>query len=287
MLSRVLGRRGATLAPVGARYASALVHKSAAAPTYPRDIAEYPNVIAHLGVGGFHRSHQAFYLHQLLEQKGKGAGWAICGVGLMPGDADMMEKLAKQDYMYTVLSQGNSGLDAQVCGSIMDFILVPADPLAAIERLAAPEVKIVSLTVTEKGYCLSVDGTLDLKNRLVEAELPVGAPPMSAWGLIYAALSARVRRGGNPFTIMSCDNMPGNGALAQRTLFEFATAKAMAGDHFAGEVRDSACRIITCIASGSLSRIPPQIAHPLCVRDGKGDGGRLPAPRRHHRRPPR
>ena len=207
-------------------------------------------------------SHQALYLHELLEKRGKDAGWALCGVGLMPGDADMQAKLAEQEYMYTILSQGNSGLDATVCGSIMDFVLVPADPHGAVERLAAPEAKIVSMTITEKGYCLSVEGNLDLKNRLVEAELPVGAPPKSAWGVIYAALAMRVRRGIKPFTVMSCDNMPGNGSLAQRTLFEFASAKAMAGDIFAGEVR-------ACGAGG------PDILSSTYLAMAAAGGGRL------------
>lgn len=278
MLAAPLSRRAAArLAPLGAvgvrwsASAAVAVHRSPQAPLYPRNIAEYPNVIAHLGVGGFHRSHQAMYLHELLEAKGKEAGWALCGVGLMPGDADMQQKLAAQDFLYTVLSQGNSGLSATVVGSVMDFILVPADPFGAVERLAAPEVKIVSMTVTEKGYCLSVDGILDLKNKLVEAELPVGAPPKSAWGVIYAALALRVRRGVKPFTIMSCDNMPGNGSLAQRTLFEFSSAKAMAGDVFAGEV--GAATAYGCsnareeprkkpLPFPPLAAPPPQNSHP-------------------------
>jgi len=242
---------------VGARAASSVVHQHPLRPRYPRKIEEYPNQIFHLGVGGFHRSHQALYLHELLEKRGKDAGWALCGVGLMPGDADMQAKLAEQEYMYTILSQGNSGLDATVCGSIMDFVLVPADPHGAVERLAAPEAKIVSMTITEKGYCLSVEGNLDLKNRLVEAELPVGAPPKSAWGVIYAALAMRVRRGIKPFTVMSCDNMPGNGSLAQRTLFEFASAKAMAGDIFAGEVSELITSGAVTFPSTMVDRITP------------------------------
>mmetsp|Transcript_32901 Transcript_32901/g.106384 ORF Transcript_32901/g.106384 Transcript_32901/m.106384 type:complete len:530 (+) Transcript_32901:63-1652(+) len=259
-LSRRAAARLAPLGAVGVRWsasAAVAVHRSPQAPLYPRNIAEYPNVIAHLGVGGFHRSHQAMYLHELLEAKGKEAGWALCGVGLMPGDADMKQKLAAQDFLYTVLSQGNSGLSATVVGSIMDFILVPEDPFGSVERLAAPEVKIVSMTVTEKGYCLSVDGILDLKNKLVEAELPVGAPPKSAWGVIYAALALRVRRRVAPFTIMSCDNMPGNGSLAQRTLFEFSSAKAMAGDVFAGEVSELITTGAVTFPSTMVDRITP------------------------------
>jgi hypothetical protein len=150
-MRRCAAARLAPLGGLGSRWATTAVavHRSPQAPQYPRKIADYPNVIAHLGVGGFHRSHQAMYLHELLEAKGKDAGWALCGVGLMPGDADMQEKLAAQEYMYTVLSQGNSGMSATVVGSIMDFILVPADPFAAVERLAAPEVRLARAA----GHC--------------------------------------------------------------------------------------------------------------------------------------
>ena len=206
------------------------VHRSEQAPKYSRELSDYPNVIMHLGVGGFHRSHQAHYLHELLERRGREAGWAICGVGLMPADAKMGAALRSQDHMYSVLSQGSSGSSLSVVGSIMDFILVPDDPSAATERLADPSVKIVSLTITEKGYCLAVDGHLDQQNGLVRSEMPPGAAPASALGLIYAALVERQRRGVPPFTVLSCDNMPGNGTLFRRTLLEFIAAKGEAGD---------------------------------------------------------
>eukprot|EP00966_Prymnesium_polylepis_P142613 3292785-Prymnesium_polylepis.1 len=142
----------------------------------------------HLGVGGFHRSHQATYLHELL-LRGAQPGWALCGVGLMPFDSKMQGALQAQDHLYTVLFQGEGGSRTEVIGSIMDFVLVPDAPAKAVERLADPAVKIVSLTITEKGYCLGVDFHLDLTNPLVVAELLPGAPPKSALGLIAAALA--------------------------------------------------------------------------------------------------
>jgi mannitol 2-dehydrogenase len=112
----------------------------------------------------------------------------------------------------------------------MDFVLMPDDPAAAVNRLADPVVKIVSLTVTEKGYCLGVDFHLDPTNALVMAEMAPGSPPKSALGLVTAALIARHSAGVPPFTVMSCDNLPGNGGLTRRTLLEFAKAKGAAGD---------------------------------------------------------
>ena len=199
-------------------------------PTYVRNIAAYPNVQMHIGVGGFHRSHQAHYLHELLERQGTAQpsanSWALCGVGLMPSDAAMANALRSQDHLYTLLSQGSAGSSAVVIGSIMDFVLVTDNPASAIQRLADPAVKVVSLTITEKGYCLAVDGGLDVNNPLVAAELPPGSPPKSALGLLYGALAARRRSGVPPFTILSCDNLPGNGALTSRILLEFARARA-------------------------------------------------------------
>ena len=87
------------------------VHRSSLVPTYSRDIARYSNVIMHLGVGAFHRSHQAHYLHELLATDGSDAGWAICGVGLMPFDSKMADALKAQDHLYTVLSQASMYCD--------------------------------------------------------------------------------------------------------------------------------------------------------------------------------
>ena len=97
------------------------VHKSALAPTYSRDIREH-NIIAHIGVGGFHRSHQALYTHELL-LKSDSPRWAICGVGLMSFDKVMADALREQDHMYSVISQGECGISVSVVGSIMDFVL--------------------------------------------------------------------------------------------------------------------------------------------------------------------
>jgi mannitol 2-dehydrogenase len=220
---------------LGARWLSAVaVDKSAGVPVYVRDLSAYPNVQMHIGVGGFHRSHQAHYMHELLERQGTAApgadGWALCGVGLMPMDQSMADALRAQDHLYTVLSQSAAEETTTVIGSIMDFVLVPSDPAGAVARMSSPQVKIVSLTITEKGYCLGVDFHLDRSHALVAAELPAGAPPKSALGLLYASLVARRKAGTGPFTVLSCDNLPANGRLARRTLLEFAAAKADAGD---------------------------------------------------------
>ena len=133
--------------------------------------------IVHLGVGGFHRSHQALYVERLLE-----AGqtdWGICGVGVLAGDRRMAEVMAAQDCLYTLLVKHPDGfLDARVVGSIVEYLFAPDDPDAVVEKMAAPGTRIVSLTVTEGGYNASaVTGEFDAANPDVVADLrEVGVP---------------------------------------------------------------------------------------------------------------
>lgn len=184
---------------------------------------------------------QAVYLHELLNKTEElQPSWGICGVGLMPNDIRMAEALRDQNFLYTCLELSDSasadGNDsapssrATIVGSIMDYIFVPADPAAAVKRMAAPEVKIVSLTVTEKGYGIGVDGNYELTSETSQAELPPGAPPLSLMGLLTAALLARRAAGVPPFAVLSCDNLPDNGATTCRALLDFVRAKEAAGD---------------------------------------------------------
>ena len=253
------------------------VTQAAGVPTYNRDFASYPNVQVHLGVGGFHRSHQAHYLHELLEGPGSD-GWALCGFGLMPQDAAMAAALRSQDHLYTVLSQGPQGSSTTVIGSIMDYVLMSEDPTAAVERLASEQVKIVSLTITEKGYCLGVDFRLDLKHPLISAELPVGSPPKSALGLMYAGLAMRKAKGMAPFTIMSCDNMPGNGHIAKEILLQFAKARAAAGDGDAAGVVAWIEDGVVAFPSTMVDRITPvtEASHKQLLRDEHGIDDQCP-----------
>src|ERR1700712_3756126 len=115
-------------------------------PRYDR--RELKQGIVHIGVGGFHRAHQALYLDDLLHRPGSEA-FGICGVGLLPQDSRMGEVLRAQDYLYTLVTRDAAGDQARVIGSIIGFLHAPADPEAVIERMAAAETRIVSLTVTE------------------------------------------------------------------------------------------------------------------------------------------
>jgi mannitol 2-dehydrogenase len=182
--------------------------------------------IVHFGVGGFHRAHQAMYLDRLMSD-GKALDWAICGVGVMPADRRMQQVMAAQDGLYTLVVKASDGsLEPRVIGSITEYLYAPDDPDAVIEKMAAPEVRIVSLTVTEGGYNINaVTGEFVADNPDVRHDLAPEAAPRTTFGLITAALQRRRERGLAPFTVMSCDNIQGNGHAARRSFVAFATLK--------------------------------------------------------------
>jgi mannitol 2-dehydrogenase len=190
-------------------------------PTYDR--ARVVPGIVHLGVGGFHRSHQAMYLDRLLAD-GRGTGYGICGVGVLPGDRRMSEVLGAQGGLYTLVVKHPDGVvEARVVGSLVRYLFAPDDPEEVVEMLAAPTTRIVSLTITEGGYSIDpVTGDFDPSSPSVRADLQPGAVPTTAFGLVTEALARRRQRGGPPFTIMSCDNIQGNGDVARRAFAAFA-----------------------------------------------------------------
>ncbi|HJY96540.1 MAG TPA: mannitol dehydrogenase family protein, partial [Streptosporangiaceae bacterium] len=179
--------------------------------------------VVHVGVGGFHRAHQAMY-HDRLLSDGGAREWGICGVGVLAADRRMKEVLDAQDGLYTlVLKHSDGTYEPRVIGSIVEYLFAPDDPEAVIERMAAESTRIVSLTITEGGYNLSdVTGEFDVTNPDVLADLEPGAVPRTAFGLITEALRRRWKRGLTPFTVMSCDNLQGNGYLSRRVFTAFA-----------------------------------------------------------------
>jgi mannitol 2-dehydrogenase len=179
--------------------------------------------IVHIGVGGFHRAHQAMYLDRLMSD-GKALDWGITGVGVMPFDRRIADVLTAQDGLYTLVVKHPDGTyEPRVIGSIVDFLYAPEDPEAVIEKMADPATRIVSLTVTEGGYNIhAVTGEFDATNPAVVADLAPGAVPGTSFGLVTEALRRRRNRGIPAFTVMSCDNLQGNGHLSQRVFTAFA-----------------------------------------------------------------
>ncbi len=181
--------------------------------------------IVHIGVGGFHRSHQAVYVDDLLNA-GYGTEWGICGVGLLPGDERMREVMDAQDGLYTVVTKHADGyLEPRIVGSMVGYLFAPDDVEAVIEKMADPAVRIVSLTITEGGYGLDGEGQFDPSTKAIAADLEPDAVPRTAFGLITEALRRRRDRGIDAFTVMSCDNIEGNGHVVSRVLTGFAERK--------------------------------------------------------------
>ncbi len=192
-----------------------------AVPSYDRTAVTAG--IAHLGVGGFHRAHQAKYLDALMNA-GKALDWGIHGVGLQPSNWMMRDALAAQDNLYTLVTRHNDGTwDARVIGSIVGYSLAPDNAGAVLEKLSDPRIRIVSLTVTEGGYNIdSATGRFDPANDLVKADLRRDAAPRTMFGLVVEALARRRARAVPAFTVVSCDNIQGNGHVTEEVITSFA-----------------------------------------------------------------
>jgi mannitol 2-dehydrogenase len=206
--------------PLNARTLASL-DPAVARPGYDRSRVT-PGIV-HLGVGGFHRAHQAMYADRLLEQGGD-PSWGICGVGVLPVDERMRDAMRAQDCLYTlVVKHPDGSLEPRVVGSIVEYLLAPDDPEAVVARMADERTRIVSLTITEGGYNFSpVTGEFDAADPGVRHDLQPGAAPRTAFGLVTEALDRRRRNGQPPFTVLSCDNIQGNGDAARRSFAAFA-----------------------------------------------------------------
>ncbi|WP_337267313.1 mannitol dehydrogenase family protein [Oryzifoliimicrobium ureilyticus] len=188
--------------------------KTAAIPHYDRQGLKAG--IVHFGVGNFHRAHQAIYLDDLFNF-GKDHDWAIIGAGVLPSDAAMRDKLAAQDYLTTVVEQDNNKTAARVTAPMIDMLPV-GDPAAIIARLAEPDIKIVSMTITEGGYFIDASGKFNPAHPSIAADGQNPDAPSTVFGLIVAGLKARKAKGLIPFTVMSCDNIPHNGVVTKNAV---------------------------------------------------------------------
>ncbi|WP_394211882.1 fructuronate reductase [Enterovibrio calviensis] len=188
-------------------------------PDYDRSVLK--SRIVHLGFGAFHRAHQALITNEMLNRTG--CDWGICEVNLFGGEA-LIESLRAQDHLYTVAEKGADSTTVKVIGSVTESLHPSLDGIQAVlEKMAEPQVAIVSMTITEKGYCADpATGTLDKNNPLVVADLANPTEPKSALGYIVQALLLRRERGLSPFTVMSCDNVQENGHVAKAAILEFA-----------------------------------------------------------------
>ncbi len=199
-------------------------------PRYDR--SKVTSGIVHIGVGGFHRSHQALYLDNYIEQEQQLAQkaqqplesqWGICGVGLLRYDQKMQTVLQSQDRLYTLVERSSKEDKARVIGSITEYLLAPENPQIVIDKLADAACRIVTLTITEGGYYV-IEGTgeFDAEHINIQHDLQHPDEPISVYGYLTAALKQRRQRGLPPFTVLSCDNVQGNGSLTRKMLTAFA-----------------------------------------------------------------
>ena len=195
--------------------------ETVARPAYDR--SQVTEGIVHFGVGGFHRAHQAMYVDALMNE-GRSLDFGIVGVGTMPQDTRMRDALNGQDGLYTLVVKYPDGRrEPRVIGSMTRFLHAADDPGAVLDAMRAASTRIVSLTITEGGYLFHPStGEFDAEHPLIQPDLAEGATPTTPFGFIVEALRLRREDGTPPFTVMSCDNIPGNGDVAKKMIVAFA-----------------------------------------------------------------
>ncbi|MCJ8165014.1 mannitol dehydrogenase family protein [Pontibacter sp. E15-1] len=182
--------------------------------------------ILHIGVGNFHRAHQAFYTNALLEFEDQ-ANWGICGVSLLPSDKKTVDGLRQQNLAYTVTVCGRDGIDkVYESGAIKELIAGYEDPKAVIAKIAAESIKIITLTITEGGYNLDKQtGDFVLSNEAIQHDLENPGSPKTVFGFVAEGLRARKKLGKGGLTILSCDNLQHNGNTAKKAFTAFIAAQ--------------------------------------------------------------
>ncbi|KLK91143.1 mannitol dehydrogenase [Microvirga vignae] len=185
--------------------------EAVARPRYAREALRAG--LLHIGVGNFHRAHQAVYLDDLFNN-GRDLDWAIIGAGVRAGDAAMRHALEPQDWLTTVVELEPGANRARVTGSMIGFVPVGEDSRAIVDALDHPSIRIVSLTVTEGGYCIDpATGAFNPEHPEIRYDASHVDAPKGVFGVLVAALKRRRERNIAPFTIMSCDNIPHNGRV--------------------------------------------------------------------------
>ena len=208
-----------------------------------------PSII-HIGVGGFHRAHQAVYLDDLA---GIGGKWGERGVGVLAQDRTMADALRPQDCLYTVLARDDAGDTARIIGALLDYLFAPEQPEAVLNALADPSTRLVTMTITEGGYNVGeASGEFDAANAAVQGDLQHPDKPTTAFGFLAEALDRRRRLGTRPFTLLSCDNIQSNGRIARTALVSFARLR---DDALANWIEEH-----VAFPNSMVDRITPQTA---------------------------
>jgi|SRR5215469_11837254 len=193
--------------------------------TRPRfDPAKVGRGIVHLGFGGFHRAHMARYTHDLMERRGDAAEWGIVGIGTLPADVRVRDALASQDVLYTLVEREDGDEAATVIGSVSGVIFAGESSKAALDAIDDPAIRIVSMTVTENGYCRNAaTKTLDRDHPSIVHDLVHPDQPRSAVGILVEAYRRRMAARAPAFTALTCDNIQQNGVVLRDAVLALAT----------------------------------------------------------------
>lgn len=195
-----------------------------ARPNYDRSRLS-PGIV-HIGVGNFHRAHQAWYTHRLM-QTDNAHDWAILGAGVRPYDAAMRDRLLGQDCLTTLMELSPTQSSAEVSGAMIDYLPVEPGHGALIRAMSDPQIRIVTLTVTEGGYYTApATGGFNPEHPDIQHDAATPGKPITAFGAIIEALRRRRAAGTGPFTLQSCDNLQGNGAVLRDTVVSLARMTA-------------------------------------------------------------
>lgn len=230
-------------------------------PSYDRT-AIRPGIV-HLGVGAFHRAHQAVYVDDCLA-----AGetdWGIVGASLR--SAETRDALAPQDGLYAVAVGDGDVETVRVVGSLLSLLVAPENPAALLDAMTDPGVRIVTLTVTEKAYLRTVAGTLDITHPDIRWDLANPDRPRTVHGFIVEAIARRKSAGAVSFAVLSCDNLPSNGATLKRLVVEFATRRDPALGAFIEREIAFPSSMVDRIVPATTDQDRSRIAHALGARD--------------------
>ncbi len=201
---------------------AALARKDIVQPRYDRNTTRAG--IVHLGVGAFHRAHQAWYTEAAMNQFG--GDWRIIGVSLRR--PNMRDALAPQDGLYSLVTRRNELAECQIIGALSDILVAPESPGAVIKALAAADIHVATLTITEKGYGLSGEGELNREQSDIAHDLNTQGAPRSALGFLAQALALRQAKKLPGLSLISCDNLSDNGHKLRNALLQFAELKSAA-----------------------------------------------------------
>jgi mannitol 2-dehydrogenase len=203
-----------------------LAHLSPAVRRPGYDPAAVRAGILHLGPGAFHRAHMARYTHALMERDPAALGWGIAGAGLLPADRRIQESLAPQDALYTLVERDGVSEAVAVIGSLAEVLFAGDTTAPLLAQMDDPALRILSLTVSENGYCLNpATRRLDPEHAMIRADLAHPVRPRSAIGVIVEAYRRRMEAGQPAFTAMTCDNIQNNGDVLREAVTDLATLR--------------------------------------------------------------